>query len=162
MVGLTVFIQHPDRSPDGRQEDILDSIEALFRPHGSAIVSLYFRTIHPSYSILHKGVFLEKYQRSYRVFSPPLLAAVYALATDWWEYGLGLASKQKPLVDSFVAIATQSLTWAMERLKLSAVQVGLLLLQRSGGDSWLLTSQMVALSEELSLHIECSAWNIPE
>jgi hypothetical protein len=158
----TVFVQRPDQSPDGQQEDILDAIEALVRPHGPALVSLYFRIIHPSYPILHKGVFLEKYQRGYREFSPPLLAAVYALATDWWEYDLALASKQKPPVDRLVATATEALTWAMGQPKLSAVQAGLLLLQRSGGDSWVLTSQMVALSEELGLHVDCSPWDIPD
>lgn len=157
----TVFIQRPDHSPDG-QLDILDSIEALVRPHGPALVSLYFRIVHPSYPILHKGVFFEKYQRSYREFSPPLLAAVYALAIDWWEYDLALASRKKPPVDQLVEIATQTLTWAMTRPKLSAVQAGLLLLQRSGGDSWVLTSQMVALSEDLGLHADCSPWDIPD
>lgn len=161
MDNSTVFVQRPDQSPDG-QQDVLDAIEALVRPHGPALISLYFRIIHPSYPILHKGVFLEKYQRSYREFSPPLLAAVYALATDWWEYDLALASKQKPPVDSLVASATQGLTWAVGRPKLSAVQAGLLLLQRSGGDSWVLTSQMVALSEELGLHVDCAPWDIPD
>lgn len=156
-----MFVQRPDQSPDG-QQDVLDTIEALVRPHGPALVSLYFRIVHPSYPILHKGVWFEKYQRSYREFSPPLLAAVYALAIDWWEYDLALASKKKPPVDQLVAIATQTLTWAMTRPKLSAVQAGLLLLQRSGGDSWVLTSQMVALSEDLGLHVDCSPWDIPD
>lgn len=157
----TVFIQRPDQTPDG-QQDVLDTIEALVRPHGPALVSLYFRIVHPSYPILHKGVWFEKYQRSYREFSPPLLAAVYALAIDWWEYDPVLASKKKPPVDELVAIATQALAWAMTRPKLSAVQAGLLLLQRSGGDSWILTSQMVALSEDLGLHVDCSPWDIPD
>lgn len=157
----TIFVQRPDKSPDG-QLDLLDDIEALVHPHGPALVSLYFRIIHPSYPILHKGVWFEKYRRSYREFSPPLLAAVYALATDWWEYDLALASQQKPPVDRLVDTATHALTWAMGRPKLSAVQAGLLLLQRSGGDSWVLTSQMVALSEELGLHADCSAWDIPD
>lgn len=157
----TVFVQRPDQSPD-RQKHVLDTIEDLIRPHGPALVSLYFRIIHPSYPILHKGVFFEKYQRSYREFSPPLLAAVYALAIDWWEYDPVLAAKQKPPVDRLVAIATQELTSAMARPKLSAAQAGLLLLQRSGGDSWVLTSQMVALSEDLGLHVDCSPWDIPD
>ncbi|KAG6358067.1 hypothetical protein INS49_013951 [Diaporthe citri] len=156
-----VFVQRPDHSPDG-QQDVLDTIEALIRPHGPALASLYFRIVHPSYPILHKGVWFEKYQRSYREFSPLLLAAAYALAIDWWEYDLALASKKKPPVNRLVAIATQALTWAMTRPKLSAVQAGLLLLQRSGGDSWVLTSQMVALSEDLGLHVDCAPWDIPD
>ncbi|TLS28362.1 hypothetical protein PpBr36_00196 [Pyricularia pennisetigena] len=157
----TVFISSPDQLP-GEEESVLDAIESLVRPSGPALVSLYFRIVHPSYPILHKGVWLEKYRRSYREFSPPLLAAVYALATDWWEYDPALASLDKPPVDRLVATATQALTAAMGRPKLSAVQAGLLLLQRSGGDSWVLTSQMVALSEEVGLHVDCSSWDIPD
>lgn len=156
----TVFIQR--RDPSSGEEDVLESIEDLVRPHGPALVTLYFRIVHPSYPILHKGVWLEKYQRSYKEFSAPLLAAVYALAIDWWEYDLALYSKEKPPVDRLVAIAMQSLTMAIASPKLSAVQAGLLLLQRSGGDSWVLTSQMVALSEELGLHVDCSSWDIPD
>ncbi|TLD23181.1 hypothetical protein PspLS_07589 [Pyricularia sp. CBS 133598] len=157
----TVFISSPDQLPDG-DESALDAIESLVRPSGPALVSLYFRIVHPSYPILHKGVWLEKYRRGYREFSPPLLAAVYALAVDWWEYDPALAPLEKPPVDRLVAIATQALTAAMGRPKLSAVQAGLLLLQRSGGDSWVLTSQMVALAEELGLHVDCSSWDIPD
>lgn len=157
----TVFISSPDQLPDG-EESVLDAIEALVRPSGPALVSLYFRIVHPSYPILHKGVWLEKYRRSYREFSPPLLAAVYALAIDWWEYDPALAPLEKPPVDRLVTLATQALTAAMDRPKLSAVQAGLLLLQRSGGDSWVLASQMVALAEELGLHVDCSSWDIPD
>ncbi|KAH7324687.1 fungal-specific transcription factor domain-containing protein [Stachybotrys elegans] len=161
MDSSTVFVLRADHSSD-EDKDILDSIEALVHPYGPALVALYFRIVHPTYPILHKGVWLEKYQRSYREFSPPLLAAVYALATDWWEYDPALTSKEKPPVDRLVAIATRTLNAAMEQPKLSAVQAGLLLLQRSGGDSWILSSQMVALSEELGLHVDCSPWDIPE
>lgn len=157
----TVFISSPDL-PSDTEEEIIDTIEGLVYPNGALLVALYFRIVHPSYPILHKGVWLEKYRRSYKEFSPPLLAAVYALAIDWWEYDPTLAVQRKPPVDRLVDIATQALTTAMRRPKLSAVQAGLLLLQRSGGDSWVLTSQMVALSEELGLHVDCSPWDIPD
>ncbi|KAK0705754.1 fungal-specific transcription factor domain-containing protein [Apiosordaria backusii] len=140
----------------------LEEIEGLVRPHGRDLVDLYFRTVHPSYPILHKGVFLEKYERSYMEFSPPLLGAVYLLAMDWWEFDRGLSSQPRPDANALSRWATRALMGVAHRPKLSSVQAGLLLLQRSGGDSWVLTSQVVALGEELGLHLDCTEWNIPD
>ncbi len=143
-------------------EDDLEEIEQIVRPHGPALVHLYFRIVHPSYPVLHKGVFLEKYARTYKEFSPPLLAAVYALAMDWWDYDRELSSNKPPDGARLIKAATKTLTAVIRRPKLSTVQAGLLMLQRSGGDSWPLTSQIVAVGEELGLHLDCSTWNIPE
>lgn len=143
-------------------EDDLEAIEQIVRPHGPALVHLYFRIVHPSYPILHKGVFLEKYARTYKEFSPPLLAAVYAVAMDWWDYDRELSSREPPDGARLIKAATKTLTSVIHRPKLSTLQAGLLLLQRSGGDSWPLTSQLVAVGEELGLHLDCSSWNIPD
>ena len=160
----TAFITRQDNQTlfHSDDEDDLDAIEDIVRPHGPALVALFFRIVHPSYPILHKGVFLEKYNRTYKEFSPPLLAAVYALAMDWWDYDRELSSKEPPDGARLIRAATKTLTSVIHRPKLSTVQAGLLLLQRSGGDSWPLTSQIVAVGEELGLHMDCSTWNIPE
>ncbi|KAK9242008.1 hypothetical protein V1506DRAFT_548871 [Lipomyces tetrasporus] len=63
----------------------LDAIEAIVTPHGSALVDLYFRIVHPSFPIVHKSVFLEKHGRTYRELTPLGLAAVYILALNWWS-----------------------------------------------------------------------------
>ncbi len=162
--GSTVFVSRQDTQTlfHSDDEDDLEAIEQIVRPHGPALVSLYFRIVHPSYPILHKGVFLEKYARTYMEFSPPLLAAVYALAMDWWDYDRELSSREPPDGARLIKAATKTLTSVMHRPKLSTVQAGLLLLQRSGGDSWPLTSQVVAVGQELGLHLDCSGWNIPE
>lgn len=143
-------------------ESDLDKIEQVVHPHGPALVHLYFRIVHPSYPILHKKVFLEKYARTYREFSPPLLAAVYLLAMNWWEYDRDLSSRIKPDQAALVRLATKTIADVVYRPKLSTVQAGLLLLQRTHGDSWVLTSQLVAVGEELGLHLDCSGWSIPE
>ncbi|KAH9889732.1 fungal-specific transcription factor domain-containing protein [Xylariomycetidae sp. FL2044] len=160
----TLFVSHHDRETLASADDYedLDAIEQIVRPHGPALVRLYFRIVHPSYPILHKGVFLEKYARSYREFSPPLLAAVYLLALDWWEYDGELASQEKPDAQRLVRVSTRAMTLVIHRPKLSTVQAGLLALQRSDGDSWVLTTQLVGIAQELGLHIDCSSWNIPD
>lgn len=49
----------------------------------------------------------------------------------------------------------------MKKPKLSTVQAGLLLLQRPEADNWSLTTQLVAVGQELGLHLDCSGWSIP-
>ncbi|KAK4161736.1 fungal-specific transcription factor domain-containing protein [Cladorrhinum sp. PSN259] len=139
----------------------LEAVEQLVQPHGPGLVELYFRTVHPSYPILHKAVFLEKYARSYTEFSPALLASVYLLAMDWWEFDRNLSSQQKPDADALSRLATKALMDVIHRPKLSSVQAGLLLLQRAGGDSWVLSSPVLAIGEELGLNLDCTTWNIP-
>lgn len=142
-------------------EEDLEAVEAIVHPYGPALVDLYFRTVHPSYPILHKGVWMEKYVRSYKEFAPPQLAAFYLLALDWWEYDQDLSSKDKPDANALLRAVMKSMTAVLHRPKLATVQAGLIFLQRSGGDCWVLTSQVVAVAEELGLHLDCSTWNIP-
>ncbi|OAA65556.1 Transcription factor [Niveomyces insectorum RCEF 264] len=160
--GATFLARHDNTTLFGADDESnTEAIERLVQPHGPGLVDLYFRIVHPSYPILHKAVFLEKYARSYKEFSSPLLAAVYLLAMDWWEYDPDLSGKVKPDSDALVRVATRALTAVVHRPKLSTVQAFLLLLQRAGGDSWVLTSQLVAVAEELGLHVDCTSWAIP-
>ena len=145
---------------DDEIED-LDAIENTVAPHGRALIDLYFRIIHPSFPILHKRVYLEKYERSHREFSPALLAAVYILATTYWAYNSELSPSSVPNVALLEKLALKALNYAVHRPKLSTVEAGLLLLQRSSRASWSLTAQMVAVGQDLGLHRNCSEWDIP-
>lgn len=140
----------------------LDAIENVVRPHGKALIDLFFRIIHPSFPILHKKVFLEKYNRTYREFTPPVLAAVYILALNWWSYSPELVSLPKPDISKLEKLVPKMMSDVLNRPKLSTVQAGLLLLQRPDGDSWALTGQLVAVGQNLGLHLDCSRWKIPE
>ncbi|KAJ5378117.1 uncharacterized protein N7496_005526 [Penicillium cataractarum] len=147
----------------------IDSIEALAHPHGPALVNLYFRIIHPSFPILHKEVFIEKYNRTYREIVPHLLAAVYALAVRWWPYDADLLLAEKVDEAALVKIAYQSVQDAMHRPRLNTIQAGLLLLQRGRDASspdnswtWAFTSSLIGLGQHLGLHLDCTDWTIPE
>lgn len=160
------FMVFPDYPTQNHVEifDDLDAIERIVTPHGGSLINLYFRIVHPSFPILHKRVFLEKYARSHREFSPPLLAAVYILALNWWSYDRDLSAHKKPDVAGLEKLASKTIADVMHRPKLSTVQAGLLLLQqhsdlRSG--SWALTAQLVAVGQELGLHLDCTSWKIP-
>jgi hypothetical protein len=140
----------------------LDIVESIVQPHGRALVDLYFRIIHPSFPIMHKKVFLEKYDRTYREFTPPVLAAVYILALTWWGYSPDLVNLPKPDVQKLEKMMPKMMADVLNRPKLSTVQAGLLLLQCPEGDSWALTGQLVAVAQNLGLHLDCSRWKIPE
>jgi hypothetical protein len=159
----TAFILSPDAGTRNHEDEIvdLDAIETVVAPHGQALIHLYFRIVHPSFPILHKKVFLEKYQRTHREFSPPLLAAVYILALNWWSYSSDLALLPKPDVPRLEKLAFKTMNDIIYRPKLSTIQAGLLLLQRPEGDSWPLTTQLVGLGQDLGLHLNCSNWRIP-
>ncbi|KAH7137074.1 nitrogen regulatory protein OTam [Dactylonectria estremocensis] len=157
------FLQTLDKSTLSHPQEIsqLDAVETVVAPHGHELIRLYFRIVHPSFPILHKKVWLEKYNRTHREFSPPCLAFVYILALHWWTYSAELASLPKPNTMKLEEIALRALAEVVHRPKLSTIQAGLLLLQRPKGDSWALTTQLVGIGQEIGLHLDCSDWSIP-
>lgn len=158
-----VFLLLPDQTTPGYEhifEDI-DEIERIVAPHGRKLVDLYFRIVHPAFPIIQKSVFYEKYERSPREFSPPLLAAMYILAINWWDQDDDLSPLPRPNVRDLERLVRTTLADAMYRPKLSTVQAGLLLSQRPEGDQWAPTAQLIAISQELGLHLDCSHWKIP-
>jgi hypothetical protein len=158
------FLLLPDPGTQGYLDELddLDAIEAIIRPHGKSMVDLYFRIVFPSFPILHKEVYLEKYSRSYREFSPPLLAAVYLLALQYWTYDDQLSKSVKPDVLELEKLARKALGDTIHRPKLSTVQAGLLLLQHTDTDSAELTAQLISVAYGLGLHLDATNWNIPD
>jgi hypothetical protein len=157
------FIMLPDENTQDYTDevDMLNSVEQIVQPHGPALLDIYFRTVHPSFPIIQKHLFTERYRSGERGFSPALMAGMYILALNWWSFDPKLAGYTKPDAARLEAIANRSLTLAMERPKLSTLQAGLLLLQQPEADSWSLTTQLVAIGQELGLHLDCSSWSIP-
>lgn len=158
------FTVLPDPATQGYCDELddLDAIEGIIKPHGKPLIDLYFRIVFPSFPILHKAVYLEKYARSYREFSPPLLAAVYLLALQYWTYDDRLSNLAKPNVQKLEELARKALRDTIHRPKLSTVQAGLLLLQHTDVDSAELTAQLVSVAYGLGLHLDATDWNIPD
>jgi len=157
------FLMLPDSSTPGHEHVTQDAdhVESIVAPHGRRLIDIYFRVVHPGFPIIQKHVFMEKYERSYREFSPPLLAAVYILAINWWDQSEELAGLPRPNVRELESIVRTTLDEATFRPKLSTIQAGLLLSQRPEGDQWAPTAQLVALGHELGLHLDCTGWKIP-
>ncbi|KAK1776267.1 fungal-specific transcription factor domain-containing protein [Copromyces sp. CBS 386.78] len=157
------FLMLPDSMTPGHAHETehVDEIESIVAPHGRKLIDLYFRIVHPGFPIIQKSVLYEKYDRSHREFSPPLLAAIYILAINWWDHSEELASLPRPNVRELERLVRVTLADAMYRPKLSTIQAGLLLSQRPEGDQWAPTAQLVAIGQELGLHLDCSSWKIP-
>ncbi|RPB27071.1 hypothetical protein L211DRAFT_766096, partial [Terfezia boudieri ATCC MYA-4762] len=151
---------------DQELQDV-DAVEAIVAPHGQALINLYFRVVHPSFPILHKKLFLEKYQRSHQEFAPCLLSAVYLIALNWLKYDpeLSRTPHPHPDIDKLERLANRCMSDVISHPKLSTIQAGLLMLQRLGpaasSRSWALTAQLVAVGQELGLHLDCMEWRIP-
>ncbi|SCV02346.1 LANO_0F17040g1_1 [Lachancea nothofagi CBS 11611] len=147
-----------------KQEQEVDMVEKLVHPHGKILVDIFFKLIHPQFPILHERVFLEKYSRSYRELTAPLLAALYSLSLQWWDFHPQLVGFPKPdVVDQLNEIALRTFFDVIERPKLSIIQTGLLILQcRSEiSSNWAVCSEVVALAEDLGLGVDCQDWRLP-
>ena len=157
------FSTHADADvpmPDDEAKALAD-IETNVGQHGPALIDIYFRNVHPSYPVIQKQAFLDRHSHGDRQFNPPLLAAMYLLALQWWSHDANLSQHPMPDMARLEYIAITSLTVAMQRPKISAVQAGLLLLQRAKSSTWTLTVQLVALGQDIGLHLDCSDWSIP-
>ncbi|GAB7358985.1 hypothetical protein MBLNU230_g5059t1 [Neophaeotheca triangularis] len=164
---LYAFRITPDAATVNLQDEraLVDGVEATVQGHGRALIMLYFRIVHPSFPVLHKAVYLEKYARSHREFSPPLLAAVYLLASRYWNYCEALSEQRKPDLSELQRLACASFQMAKKRPKLSTVQACLLFAQfhNAGGQNFhsRLTTDLVDLTYRLGLHLDASDWDIP-
>ena len=158
------FSTHNDASvliPDDEARALAE-IDAIVGTLGPALIEIYWQNVHPSYPIIQKKAFTDRHAHGDRQFNPPLLAAMYLLALSWWDTTPALHQQSaKPDMARLEYIAITTLTVAMQRPKMSAVQAGLLLLQRAKASTWTLTVQLVALGQDIGLHLDCSDWRIP-
>jgi len=163
VTGNEFFSTHDDADvpvPDDEAR-ALSEIEAVIGQHDAALIEIYFRNVHPSYPIIQKQAFFDRHRHGDKQFNPPLLAAMYLLALSWWEHDPILSQYPKPDMARLEYIAISALTTSMQRPKMSAVQAGLLLLQRAKSSTWTLTVQLVALGQDIGLHLDCTDWSIP-
>ena len=158
---LLMMPETADSLEDDPTEALID-IETIVGSSGVSLVDLYFEFVDPNFPILQQGRFLDEYNNTPSAIAVPLLAAVYILAMNWPAQDAKLRAWLDVERDDLIKVALKSLEAAMSRPDLSTIQAGLLLLQRPGGESWPLTSQLLSVGQELGLHLDCSGWRIPE
>lgn len=167
----TIFTINEDQGTFGYDSELnrIDAIERAIEPYGPELVTLYFRIVHPSFPILHKGAFFEKYARSYREFCPALLASVYLLASQYWNFSSVLSETTKPNLTLLWRFALESFDITIFRPKLSSVQAGLLLAQYESSDGGIVssgargrvTAHLISTAHKLGLHLDPTDWDIP-
>ncbi|EXJ86695.1 hypothetical protein A1O3_03648 [Capronia epimyces CBS 606.96] len=159
------FLLVPDMGTPAYSEQRADveAVEALVRPYIRTLHDIYFRIVYPTFPVLHRPVWIEKYGRSPFEFAPASLAVVYLLATQYWSYEPSLHGKPMPDVAKLEALARKCLQEAIRyRPKLSTIQAGLQLLQYSPTDSEELTLQLVNAGHRIGLHLDATDWDIPD
>jgi hypothetical protein len=147
-----------------------DAIETCVRPYGPSLVHLFWKMVQPSYPILCQQTFMSAYSKSYREISPSLLGAVYLLSSMWWSYDTALSVRKEPDGSSLRELTLNAILESYHRPRLSSIQAILLYLQCKSEDplnpdhtyAWGLISQALAISESLGLHLDASAWKVPE
>ena len=164
VAGSEYFSTHADADipiPDDEAQALAE-IEQTVSGHGPALIDIYFHKVHPSYPVIQKKAFLDRHRQGDHQFNPPLLAAMYLLALRWWDHEPAVRGYPKPDMARLEYIAITGLNIAVQRPKISAVQAGLLLLQHAKSHTWVLTVQLVALGQDIGLHLDCTDWTIPQ
>ena len=137
----------------------LRDVEDVVAPCGPILIELYMAFVHPHFPVLEARDFVSRHRRSPSDTPPALLAAVYLLGLSWWDTDVRVRGRALPDVGSLEDLAFRCLDWALQRPDLSAVQAGLLMLQRSEGETWAMTARLVAVGQDLGLHLDPSAWD---
>lgn len=163
VAGDDYFTMHSDADFSSHEDEMqmLVAVEQTVAPYGPTLIDIYFRNVHPSFPIIQKHTFMNRHRHGDRQFSAALLAGMYLLALRWWPQDPVLSQHRVPSSYRLEDLATRSLNSAMQRPKLSVLQAGLLLLQQRQTTDWGLTVQLVALAQDLGLHLDCSNWSIP-
>ena len=160
--GRNAFLIHqPDIARYAEpQTNLTQVIDKLIGSHGPSLV-LHFRTINRNLPIV-EDLFFENYNgRQKNSLDPALLCAVYLVSASSAAHNLGNVTWQQTDVTQLEDLAFQLLEIALSNPKLSTLQAGLLLMQRSNVDSKFLNSQLIGAAFELGLHLDCSNWTIP-
>lgn len=145
-------------------------IQKLVHPHGPRLFDLFWRNVQPSFPIVHKPSLVDAFAKSPHESPPELIGAIFLLAAQWWAYDRDLSTKPQPDMGKLRQVVFSAITHSYHRPRLSSVQAMLLFLQCNPEDPLNpdhtfdcgLTSQVLAVSQCLGLHLDCSDWSIPE
>ena len=160
--GRNAFLVHQPDVPRYAEPptDLILAIDKLVGPSGSALVE-HFRTINRSLPIIENSFFEIYNSHRKNSLDPALLCAVYLVSASSAAHNLGNVAWQQTDLTQVEDLAFSLLEGALTNPRLSTLQAGLLLMQRSNVDSKFLNTQLIGAAFELGLHLDCSTWNIP-
>ena len=146
-----------------------DAIEATVSPFGPRLIRLYWLLVQPSFPLLSQQRFTHQYNTSYRDINSALLGAVYLQALAWWSYDSELSLRDPPNIAKLRRYTFEAIQNAFHRPRLASIEAMLIFLHGRPDEPLTadhtyargLTSQMLAISEAMGLHLNANAWAIP-
>lgn len=147
----------------------IDAIEAIVSPFGPRLIRLYWLLVQPSFPLLSQQRFAHQYDTSYRNIPSALLGAVYLQALAWWSYDSELSLRDPPNTAKLRRQTFEAMQNAFHRPRLASIQAMLIFLHCRPDEPLTadhtyargLTSQMLAISEAMGLHLNAENWSIP-
>ncbi|ODA83685.1 hypothetical protein RJ55_02200 [Drechmeria coniospora] len=165
---LFLEIGHPEHVNRDRQS-AADHIESKVWPYGPNLVRLYFRHVHPVFPIASKVRFLRKYHDDKNAIPACMRAAVYALASVFWQDDPTLRGSPRPFPQhEMVDYAHRALRREIENPNLFVLQACLLLIHitppaidsMEAPTTWTMAAQATACAQVIGLHQDPGRWNI--
>ena len=158
--GRASFLANPiatERVP-GQHSVLPRTLDRLIGTYGAPLVRLYLNNIHPNFPVIQSEFFSDHKSGRKASLDPALLAAVYSVTIPWLIYENSGSTSQLPDSSQVDDIALRLFGDSLCRPTLSTVQAGLLLIQRPNFDSKTLNTQLVGITHELGLHLDCTSW----
>lgn len=132
----------------------LRQIEEIVRGRGSVLMQVFEMSFNRTLPVVQSHLLQNPLGAE---IDPGLLAAVYVLAASSNTCNVRLSPED---VDRLEEIAFRLFGNALFKPTLSAVQTGVLLIQRPNADSKVLNAQLIGMAYELGLHLDCTSWSI--
>ncbi|KAF2708344.1 hypothetical protein K504DRAFT_503517 [Pleomassaria siparia CBS 279.74] len=161
------MIVYPSHHLDGHADMYeYDHIEAVFTPHQTELVDLYFTYVHTSFPVLESRSTFEK-KRANSCLPVSLLALVYLHGSAFWHIPHRCIF---PLIDQHALhpYIYSCLTFEARTPNLEVIQALLLYTQLPARFNrapnypgiWSTTSLLTGMAQDIGLHIDPSGWSI--
>jgi len=147
---------------------VSESIEAMVSPHGSTLVRLFFKHVHPVYSVVSKTRFLRAYATDKLQIPASLRGAVYGLGSIFWKHEPAQDGTLQFNLHDLFQEAHSSLQREFHAPNLWKLQACLLLLYERPADNatietpctWIFSAHTVACAQMIGLHRDPTSWQI--
>ena len=132
----------------------LRQVHEIVRNRGPLLMQFFQVTFNRSLPVVQDAICQNPFVTE---IDAGLLAAIYLLAASSNTHEAHLSPVE---MDRLEEIAFRFFGNGLVKPTLSAIQTGVLLMQRPNVDSKALNTQLVGMAYELGLHLDCSSWSI--
>ena len=146
-----------------------ETIEAMVSPHAATLVRLFFKHVHPVYSVVSKVRFLRAFEGDKLKIPASLRGAVYGLGSMFWQHDCSVEENLTFDLHDLFEEAQSSLQREFHGPNLWNLQACLLLLYERPADNatietprtWVFSAHTVACAQMIGLHRNPAHWQIP-